>query len=590
MQMCEKRIVHTGLHAYRVVRGQTKEEMETKASLQLAQWNARWQHKVKVGQKIANDNAGRILALERTKELESQRTALENLLSGISSTDTTLDWESLKRRDPFSTPPPAQPVLRNLPPSPTPLPQPKPLPVPMVYPVIPVVSEWTLLERAIPILRKKKEIQAQELTQRRTRETEVLNAGEQKKLFDAIKQRQQNEIAFQTSKEKNHYDCEAVDGHNEKLNSLYYKHIETWKVAKTQFERERDSYNADIDSFKNRYFSKDQDAIKSYFYEVLGHSAYPDAFPKENTIEITPDRMLIIDFELPHIQCLSPLKEVKYVVARGSFLDVQVSDAWLKKTFDEVLYKICLRTVYEIFRADTVDAVQVIVFNGWVRSIDRAIGSETHACIMSLEAGKDEFLAINLEHVEPKSCFKRLKGVSASKLAELSPIKPLVVLNREDARFVEGYGVVDSVDERTNLAAMDWLDFENLIREVFEKEFSKGGGEVKITQASRDGGVDAVAFDPDPIRGGKIVIQAKRYTNTVGVSAVRDLYGTVHNEGANKGILVTTSDYGPDAYAFAKDKPLTLISGGELLFLLAQHGHSAKIDLAEAKRMALKNV
>lgn len=133
---------------------------------------------------------------------------------------------------------------------------------------------------------------------------------------------------------------------------------------------------------------------------------------------------------------------------------------------------------------------------------------------------------------------------------------------------------------------MDWQDFENLIREIFGKEFSKGGGEVKITQASRDGGVDAIAFDPDPIRGGKVVIQAKRYTNTVGVSAVRDLYGTVHNEGANKGILVTTSDFGPDAYAFAKDKPLTLLSGGELLYLLAQHGHVAKIDLAEAKRFA----
>ena len=131
---------------------------------------------------------------------------------------------------------------------------------------------------------------------------------------------------------------------------------------------------------------------------------------------------------------------------------------------------------------------------------------------------------------------------------------------------------------------MDWLDFENLIRELFEKEFSKGDGEVKITQASRDGGVDTIAFDPDPIRGGKLVIQAKRYTNTVGVSAVRDLYGTVHNQGANKGILVTTSDFGPDAYSFAKDKPFTLLSGGELLYLLAKHGHRAKIDLPEAKR------
>lgn len=142
------------------------------------------------------------------------------------------------------------------------------------------------------------------------------------------------------------------------------------------------------------------------------------------------------------------------------------------------------------------------------------------------------------------------------------------------------------LDETTNLAAMDWEDFEHLIRELFEQEFAQAGGEVKVTQASRDGGVDAIAFDPDPIRGGKIVIQAKRYTNTVGVAAVRDLYGTVMNEGATKGILVTTSDFGPDAYDFATGKPLTLLNGGNLLHLLERHGHRAKIDIAEARRIA----
>jgi restriction system protein len=57
---------------------------------------------------------------------------------------------------------------------------------------------------------------------------------------------------------------------------------------------------------------------------------------------------------------------------------------------------------------------------------------------------------------------------------------------------------------------------------------------------------------------------------------VRDLFGTVHNEGAIKGILVTTSDYGPDAYEFVKGKPLTLLSGSELLYLLHKHGHRAQ--------------
>ena len=132
---------------------------------------------------------------------------------------------------------------------------------------------------------------------------------------------------------------------------------------------------------------------------------------------------------------------------------------------------------------------------------------------------------------------------------------------------------------------MDWEEFEHLVRELFELEFSKNGGDVKVTQASRDGGVDAIAFDPDPIRGGKIVIQAKRYTNTVGVAAVRDLYGTVINEGANTGILITTSDYGHDSYEFAKDKPLKLLNGGHLLALLQKNGMKGYINIQEAKEL-----
>ncbi|HSY52970.1 MAG TPA: restriction endonuclease, partial [Opitutaceae bacterium] len=173
--------------------------------------------------------------------------------------------------------------------------------------------------------------------------------------------------------------------------------------------------------------------------------------------------------------------------------------------------------------------------------------------------------------------------IGSSKLHSITPVAPVISISHDDKRFTFAREVADSLDSSVNLAAMDWEDFEHLIREIFEAEFKSTGGEVKVTQASRDGGVDAVAFDPDPIRGGKMVIQAKRYTNTVGVSAVRDLYGTLMSEGANKGILVTTSDYGPDAYEFAKGKPLTLMNGANLLYLLEKHGRRAKIDLKEAK-------
>jgi hypothetical protein len=63
------------------------------------------------------------------------------------------------------------------------------------------------------------------------------------------------------------------------------------------------------------------------------------------------------------------------------------------------------------------------------------------------------------------------------------------------------------------------------------------------------------------------------------VSAVRDLFGSVHNEGASKGILVTTSGFGRGSFDFAKDKPLELLSGSNLLYLLKVHADvDAKIE------------
>jgi restriction system protein len=105
--------------------------------------------------------------------------------------------------------------------------------------------------------------------------------------------------------------------------------------------------------------------------------------------------------------------------------------------------------------------------------------------------------------------------------------------------------------------------------------------ESKLTRSSKDGGIDCVAFDQRPVVGGKVVIQAKRWKNTVGVSAVRDLYGTMMNEGANKGILVTTSGYGPDAFEFSKDKPIELIDGSGLLYHLEQIGVRARIIMPD---------
>lgn len=293
---------------------------------------------------------------------------------------------------------------------------------------------------------------------------------------------------------------------------------------------------------------------------------------------------MLVNYCLPNPKQLKTLKEVRYIKTRGEFKESHLSPTALNKLYDEVVYQLSLATLKLICTADDADAIRHVAFNGWVRSISGATGKETNCIIISLYVSKEQILEIDFAHVDAKECFKALKGVGSSQLHSITPVPPIVNQATNDRRFIESYEVADQLDSAVNLAAMDWEDFEHLVREIFEKEFAANGGQVKVTQSSADGGVDAIAFDPDPIKGGKIVIQAKRYTNTVGVSAVRDLHGTIQHEGAMKGILVTTSNFGPDSIRWAMGKPITLINGANLLYLLQKHGYQAHVNIHEAKK------
>jgi restriction system protein len=316
--------------------------------------------------------------------------------------------------------------------------------------------------------------------------------------------------------------------------------------------------------------------------QTLKLESYPSFIPSEFALRFDEaSKILILEHEFPDIGNVNWVK----LVSLKSGLAVKSANQKEAKESANLLYPtLCLRFACELARLDLDNSVEAIVVNGWSDYVEKSTGQVRRAYCSSLFATKTQLLSLNLAAADPLAAFSALKGVAARSL-ELTPIAPILRLNKEDKRFVDAKDVLANMAQGENLAAMDWEDFEHLCRELFEKAFAGSGAEVKVTQASRDQGVDAVIFDPDVLRGGKIVVQAKRYTNTVDVSAVRDLYGAIINEGATKGILVTTSHYGPDAYGFAKDKPITLLNGEELLGLLQKYGYSLKIDLVEAKRL-----
>lgn len=309
---------------------------------------------------------------------------------------------------------------------------------------------------------------------------------------------------------------------------------------------------------------------------------WPPFFSSEGETRFDPESgVLIHEHRFPDP---SEIVWIKVVQLKSGPTAKPANKAEMKEAAARLHPALCIRLAAELIRLDTEGIVKGVAINGWADYTEKATGQKKRAYCASMFASREQVLAINLRKLDALSAFFALKGVCARSM-ELTPIAPAIRLDMKDPRFVDPKEILAKMAEGENLAAMDWEDFEHLIRELFEREFAGSGAEVKVTQASRDQGVDAIVFNPDPIRGGKIVIQAKRYTNTVDVSAVRDLYGAVINEGATKGILVTTSHFGPDAYSFAKGKPLTLLTGNELLGLLEKQGYKFRIDLVEAKSL-----
>ena len=115
-----------------------------------------------------------------------------------------------------------------------------------------------------------------------------------------------------------------------------------------------------------------------------------------------------------------------------------------------------------------------------------------------------------------------------------------------------------------NINSLSGVEFEMVCKRLLENM----GFEVETTKTTGDGGIDLIAYNHQPLLSGKYIIQCKRYTGSVGEPTIRDLYGVITSERANKGILMTSGTFTKQAQIFAQEKPIELIDGIKLQELL----------------------
>ncbi|MCX4982430.1 restriction endonuclease [Streptomyces sp. NBC_00572] len=363
--------------------------------------------------------------------------------------------------------------------------------------------------------------------------------------------------------ERDWYTAQAAEARRVEQLAAYRRAYDEWAAGRLAEIR---AHNSGVAGTEAALTGGDPETVVEFFSAVLFSSAgWPEGFPREVSAAYDRGgRGFVLDWDLPGYDIVPEAKGAKYLPSTDQEKEVPRPVTQRRALYRDVLAQSVLLVVRELFAADRFGALGRVALNGYVGGVDPATGLASRVCVASVVVERGVFERLNLEFVGAVECLTgALSGKLSAKPDERVAVAPLLTPEQVGVDVV-----VQGDGEEPDLLAMDPIAFEGLVAELFRAR----GLQAVTTRRSNDGGVDVEALDPDPISGGSILVQVKRYRNTVPPSAVRDLFGTVQGAGANKGVLVTTSGFGPGSYTFANGKPLTLISGTELVDLLHQHG------------------
>lgn len=165
--------------------------------------------------------------------------------------------------------------------------------------------------------------------------------------------------------------------------------------------------------------------------------------------------------------------------------------------------------------------------------------------------------------------FKKIllsKGVKLNKPGDLQELLQHYIQRKEARRTAESISVPApsigdvSVKQFSNLSG---TEFEQLLSRLF----TAMGFNVEMIGGVGDQGGDLIAVK----NGERLLIQAKRYTGTVGNQAVQEAAAAKKHYSCTQALVLTTGYFSDEAVALAKSNNVTLIFRKRLQEMLLQH-------------------
>jgi len=261
---------HKGLNEHKLISAPEIDMLKNKGNLQGHKWIDKWKIVESKRKAAKHKEANLDEAASRREEAMRALSTIDNLLIHTLSIDDTVDWNSLKKNENFDEEKPSktnQKTKKQYPPEPE-----KEFPV------------FTFFEK---IIKSKKE---RKINDYKNKHSTAISNWERKKI--------------------------AVDKFNVQLDHDYKNELRKWDIEisewgkrRTTFLKLQKEFNASIENMEKSYQNLNTASILEYCDMVLNNSEYPESFPKNFELEYNPEiKILIIEYELPPIDCLPTIK------------------------------------------------------------------------------------------------------------------------------------------------------------------------------------------------------------------------------------------------------------------------------------------
>ncbi|WP_129590640.1 hypothetical protein [Sanguibacter massiliensis] len=165
-------------------------------------------------------------------------------------------------------------------------------------------------------------------------------------------------------------------------------------------------------------------AVVEYLHLVFVAAGYPALWPSEcGLVYDKQSRELRVDLRVPPPARIPGMRSFKYVRSSGQVQAVAQTQKERRDRYSSLLHQAALRLLHEVFESDRGGVIASVSLAVGAEYIDVATGQQKFAPLLAVGTSREEFLAIDLRHIEPLATLTHLGATVSKKPWDMQPIE-----------------------------------------------------------------------------------------------------------------------------------------------------------------------